>query len=140
MDAMNHSVRLLDELIERALGPSAALAERRALTDYVASALSTLGHSRLIQTLVLARRANAPRSAGGVELVITVTSHAAMAKLRLLAPALLLQLQQEIPDLKTVSVTTQRAVQPPGRPQAGPRPKPPADALARLRAVYSQDH
>jgi hypothetical protein len=140
MDAMNHRVRLLDELIERALGPSAALAERRALTDCVASALSGLGQSRLTQTLVVARRTNPPRSAGGAELAISVTSHAAMTKMRLLAPELLDQLQQEIPDLRSVSITTQKSVQPLARPQAGPRPTPPAQAMARLRALYSQDH
>lgn len=140
MDAMNHSVRLLDELIERALGPSAALVERRALTDCVASALAGLGQSRLVPTLVVARRTNPPRATGGVELAITATSHAAMTKMRLLAPELLHQLQQEIPDLRSVSVTTQKSVQPLNRPQAGPRPTPPAQALTRLRALYSQDH
>lgn len=140
MGGMDSGVRLLDELILQALGPSAALAERKAHAAHVAAALAALGHPRLISTVLGARRGQTSRSAKGWELVITVTSHAAMAKLRLLAPELLSHLQQDMPDLASVTVTAQKAVGAAERPKPPPRPSPPQQGLARLRSFYSQDH
>nr|UOZ96151.1 hypothetical protein NCPCFENI_00042 [Cupriavidus sp.] len=140
MGAMDSGVRLLDELILQALGPSAALAERKAHAAHVAAALAALGHTRLAPTILGARRGQTPRSARGWELVITVTSHAAMAKLRLLAPELLSHLQREMPDLAVVTVTAQKSIQAAERPKPPPRPRPPEQGLARLRSFYSQDH
>jgi hypothetical protein len=140
MGAMNEGVRTLDRLIVAALGPSAALAERQAFTAQVHRALTALGLARMVGSVVSARRGEGRGTAQGWALVITVNSHAAMTKLRLLGPSLLSQLQQEISALSSVSVTTQRSVQPAVRTEAGPRPAPPPAALARLRAFYSQDH
>lgn len=140
MGAMDSGVRLLDELILQALGPSAALAERKAHAAHVAAALTALGHPRLVTTVLGARRGQTPRSAKGWELVVTVTSHAAMAKLRLLAPGLLSHLQQEMPDLASVAVTAQKAIQAAERSKPPPRPRPPDQGLARLRSFYSHDH
>lgn len=140
MGAMDSGVRLLDELILQALGPSAALAERKAHAAHVAAALTALGHPRLLPTILGARRGQRPRSAKGWELVITVTSHAAMAKLRLIVPELLSHLQQEMPDLATVTVTAQKTIQAAERPKPAPRPRPPEQGLARLRSFYSHDH
>jgi len=140
MRAMNNGVRLLDELILQALGPSAPLAERKAHAAHVAAALTALGHPRLVPTVLGARRGQRPRSAKGWELVVTVTSHAAMAKLRLIVPELLSHLQQEMPDLATVTVTAQKTIQAAERPKPAPRPRPPEQGLARLRSFYSHDH
>jgi hypothetical protein len=90
--------------------------------------------------VVGARRMLTQPRAGGETLVVTVSSHAAMAKLRLLEPRLLALIRAETPEIETVKVVAQRAVAASPGPVAAARPAAPAEALARLRAFYSQDH
>ena len=140
MGAMHPGVTLLQTAIVRALGPSAALAERQAFATQIQAVLRQEGQARLVPTIVAARLAAAQGASRGKTLVITVTSHAAMAKLRLLEPLLRAQIQQEIPDIAALKIVAQRAVSASPGPTAPARPSIPADALARLRAFYSQDH
>lgn len=140
MGAMDHGVQMLDRLILRALGPSGALAERQALTGQVHFVLRGIGHSRLADSVASARRAPTRRGGEAWELVITAATHSAMAKLRLVVPVLLAELQKDLPGLASVSVAAQRATQEGPRPIAGARPVPPPDALARLRRFYASDY
>lgn len=140
MGVMQPGVTLLQTAIARALGPSAALAERQAFATQIQAVLSREGQARLAPTIVAARLASAQGLGQGKTLVITVTSHAAMAKLRLLEPVLRAQIQQETPEIAAVKIVAQRAVSASPGPAAPARPAIPAHALARLRAFYSQDH
>lgn len=140
MRAMDHGVQMLDRLILRALGPSGALAERQALTGQVHVLLRELGHARLVGSVVSARHTPARRGGDAWELVITASTHSAMAKLRLLVPLLLVELQKDLVGLAHVSVTAQRTTQEAPRPVAGARPVPPPGAVARLRQFYASDH
>lgn len=140
MGAMQPGVTLLQTAIVRALGPSAALAERQAFATQIQAVLSQEGQARLVPTIVAARLAPAQGLGRGKTLVITVTSHAAMSKLKLLEPLLRAQIQQETPDIEALKIVAQRAVSASPRPAAPARPSVPAHTLARLRAFYSQDH
>jgi len=140
MGAMHPGVTLLQTAIARALGPSAALAERQAFATQIQAVLSQAGQARLVPTIVAARLAPPQGLSRGQTLVITVTNHAAMSKLRLLEPLLRAQIQKETPDIAALKIVTQRAVSASPQPAAPARPTIPAHALARLRAFYSQDH
>lgn len=140
MGVMQPGVTLLQTAITRALGPSAALAERQAFATQIQTVLSKEGQARLGPTIVAARLAPSQDGRQGKTLVVTVTSHAAMSKLRLLEPVLRAEIQRETPEVAAVKIVVQRVVSASPRPFAPARPAVPAHALARLRAFYSQDH
>lgn len=140
MGVMQPGVTLLQTAIARALGPSSALAERQAFATQIQAVLNQEGQARLVPTIVAARLAPAQGLSKGKTLVITVTNHAAMSKLRLLEPLLRTQIQRETPEITALKIVAQRAVSASPRPTAPARPSIPAPALARLRAFYSQDH
>ena len=140
MVGMQSTVQNLESIILRALGGAAQVAENRAIKDMVCSFLNQLGHDRLIGAIISVRRADPVRGIRGSMLTITVGNQAVLAKLKLIEPDLMSQVKNQGLGFQSIRVVAQREVAAGARPQAAPRPSPPAQALVKLRAIYSQDH
>lgn len=140
MDGMQSTFQNLESVILSALGGAAQVTENRALKDMVCRFLNQLGHDRLIGAIISVRRADPLRGIRGSMLAISVRSQAVLAKLKLIEPDLMSQLKSQGLGFQSIRVVAQKEVAAGARPQAAPRPPPPAQALVKLRAIYSQDH